>query len=65
MSEKCPSTTCTVYELDGPDIFCGDYLLSFREEPFVDDAVPNLVREILASNSDDRLDAPFRQSHIP
>ena len=63
MSEKCPSTI--IYELDGPDIVCGEDLLSFWEEAFDDDAVPDLVREILASKSDDRLDAPFRQSYIP
>mmetsp|Transcript_7799 Transcript_7799/g.21697 ORF Transcript_7799/g.21697 Transcript_7799/m.21697 type:complete len:159 (-) Transcript_7799:245-721(-) len=54
MSEKCPSTI--VYELGGPDISCGEDLLSFWEEVFDDDAVPNLVREMLASKSDERLD---------
>lgn len=63
MSEKCPSTI--IYELGGPDIVCGEDLLLFWEDAFDDDAVPNLVREILASKSDDRLDAPFRQSYIP
>ena len=58
MSEECPSTI--LYELDGPDIVCGEDLLSFWEEASNDDAVPNLLRGILASKSDDRLDATPR-----
>jgi hypothetical protein len=54
-----------IYELDGPDIVCGEDLLSFWEGAFDDESAPNLLREILASKSDDRLDAQFRRSYIP
>lgn len=62
ISDQCPSTV--VYHLDGPDIVCGEDLLQYWDE-VLDDAVPNLIKEMLTSKCDERLDDPSRRAYIP
>ena len=62
MSEQCPSTI--LYDLEGPDITCGEDLIDYWDQT-LDDAVPNLVKEIFASKCDERLDDLSRRAYIP
>ena len=60
MSNQCPSTV--VYDLDGPDIVCGEDLVQFWEETVV---VPELIKEMLTSKCDERLGDISRRPYIP